>query len=99
MKCPICGKTVAVLNPEMPFCSERCRTIDLGNWASEKYVFSSPIESSTDGEVVTRNDIDDDTHNDTRNETHSNQHDEHEDVQDIGRLASANQLVGISNLR
>jgi endogenous inhibitor of DNA gyrase (YacG/DUF329 family) len=29
-------------DPEMPFCSERCRIIDLGNWASEKYVISTP---------------------------------------------------------
>ena len=28
----------------MPFCSDRCRLIDLGNWASEKYVISSPAE-------------------------------------------------------
>jgi len=28
--------------PEFPFCSERCRTIDLGNWAMEKYVISEP---------------------------------------------------------
>jgi endogenous inhibitor of DNA gyrase (YacG/DUF329 family) len=28
----------------MPFCSERCKLIDLGNWASEKYVISTPIE-------------------------------------------------------
>lgn len=27
----------------MPFCSERCKLIDLGNWASEKYVISTPI--------------------------------------------------------
>jgi endogenous inhibitor of DNA gyrase (YacG/DUF329 family) len=26
----------------MPFCSARCRIIDLGNWASEKYVISTP---------------------------------------------------------
>ena len=38
MQCPICGKPVAIDNPEMPFCSERCRLLDLGNWASEKYV-------------------------------------------------------------
>jgi hypothetical protein len=37
MKCPICGKEVAPEDPCMPFCSDRCRTIDLGNWASEKY--------------------------------------------------------------
>jgi endogenous inhibitor of DNA gyrase (YacG/DUF329 family) len=51
MKCPICGKPVAFTDPEMPFCSERCRLIDLGNWASEKYVIpgqSAAIEE--DGE-------------------------------------------------
>ena len=45
MKCPICGKPVAPTDPEMPFCSERCRLIDLGNWASEKYVISTPLQS------------------------------------------------------
>jgi endogenous inhibitor of DNA gyrase (YacG/DUF329 family) len=48
MKCPICEKSVAISDPEMPFCSERCRLLDLGNWASEKYVISSPMESSDD---------------------------------------------------
>ena len=38
MNCPICRKKVARENPDFPFCSERCRIIDLGNWASEKYV-------------------------------------------------------------
>jgi len=43
MKCPICRKVeVALGAPEFPFCSERCRTIDLGNWAMEKYVISEP---------------------------------------------------------
>ena len=42
MKCPICKKEVHLGDPEMPFCSERCRLIDLGNWASEKYVISTP---------------------------------------------------------
>ena len=46
MKCPICQKEVAFDDPEMPFCSERCRLIDLGNWAMEKYVISEPVESS-----------------------------------------------------
>jgi endogenous inhibitor of DNA gyrase (YacG/DUF329 family) len=42
MKCPICKKEVKPGDPELPFCSERCRKIDLGNWASEKYVISTP---------------------------------------------------------
>jgi hypothetical protein len=46
MKCPICKKDVTLENPEMPFCSERCRLIDLGNWATEKYVISTPADFS-----------------------------------------------------
>ena len=30
-------------DPELPFCSERCRSIDLGKWASGAYVISSPL--------------------------------------------------------
>jgi len=44
MTCPICKKEVALTNPFMPFCSERCKLLDLGNWASEKYVISTPIK-------------------------------------------------------
>lgn len=32
----------------MPFCSDRCRIIDLGNWASEKYVIPAPLEPGHD---------------------------------------------------
>jgi endogenous inhibitor of DNA gyrase (YacG/DUF329 family) len=46
MICPICRKEVIRDNPEFPFCSERCRLIDLGNWASGKYVISSPLSQS-----------------------------------------------------
>jgi endogenous inhibitor of DNA gyrase (YacG/DUF329 family) len=34
-KCPICGKEAAT--EFFPFCSDRCRLIDLGNWADERY--------------------------------------------------------------
>lgn len=37
MKCPICKKPVALGDPFMPFCSERCQLIDLGKWADEDY--------------------------------------------------------------
>lgn len=35
IKCPTCGRHVAYQkdNPFRPFCSERCRLIDLGEWA------------------------------------------------------------------
>ena len=36
--CPICkNKTTWEENPWRPFCSERCKLIDLGKWASEEY--------------------------------------------------------------
>ncbi|MEW5769324.1 MAG: DNA gyrase inhibitor YacG [Pseudomonadota bacterium] len=37
--CPTCGKDVAwtAENAWKPFCSERCKLIDLGEWATEKY--------------------------------------------------------------
>jgi len=44
MKCPICSKKVEMKDPFMPFCSERCKLIDLGNWASGKYVISAPLK-------------------------------------------------------
>ena len=46
MKCPICKKVVPVDGAFIPFCSERCKLIDLGNWASEKYVVSTPVTST-----------------------------------------------------
>ena len=43
-KCPICKvETDSAIHADFPFCSERCRERDLGNWASEKYVVSDPI--------------------------------------------------------
>jgi len=48
MKCPICQKEVKTDDPNMPFCSDRCRLIDLGNWASEKYVISTPAPTTPD---------------------------------------------------
>ena len=44
MKCPICKKDASAAGEFYPFCSERCKIIDLGNWASEKYVISTPIQ-------------------------------------------------------
>jgi endogenous inhibitor of DNA gyrase (YacG/DUF329 family) len=48
LRCPICKKTVKAADPEFPFCSQRCRLIDLGKWASGTYVVSSPLSDSSD---------------------------------------------------
>jgi endogenous inhibitor of DNA gyrase (YacG/DUF329 family) len=39
MRCPVCNAEFdAKLSPALPFCSERCRTIDLGRWLDEAYI-------------------------------------------------------------
>jgi endogenous inhibitor of DNA gyrase (YacG/DUF329 family) len=48
LRCPICKKPVKHGEPEFPFCSERCRLIDLGKWASGAYVISSPVTDTSD---------------------------------------------------
>jgi len=47
--CPTCGKAVQwnADAPDRPFCSERCRLIDLGEWASEG--FRIPAQESPTG--------------------------------------------------
>ncbi|HKI11639.1 MAG TPA: DNA gyrase inhibitor YacG [Candidatus Acidoferrum sp.] len=48
-RCPICKKpTDSDEHADFPFCSERCRLLDLGAWASEKYVVSDPIFDEED---------------------------------------------------
>jgi endogenous inhibitor of DNA gyrase (YacG/DUF329 family) len=51
LRCPICKKSVKSTDPDFPFCSARCRIIDLGKWASGQYVISSPV---TDAEEAIR---------------------------------------------
>jgi uncharacterized protein len=42
-RCPTCRELVLTTDPDFPFCSDRCRRIDLGKWASGAYRISSPI--------------------------------------------------------
>jgi len=54
--CPICRKpTDSETDADFPFCSERCRLQDLGNWSSEKYRVS---ESAFDEESLEALDLD-----------------------------------------
>jgi uncharacterized protein len=55
-KCPICKtETDPAVHADFPFCSERCRERDLGNWASEKYVVSEPVFDEEEGVEGERN--------------------------------------------
>jgi endogenous inhibitor of DNA gyrase (YacG/DUF329 family) len=49
LKCPICKKPARAGAEEFPFCSARCRLIDLGKWASGAYVISSPVQDTGEG--------------------------------------------------
>jgi endogenous inhibitor of DNA gyrase (YacG/DUF329 family) len=54
IKCPQCSKPVAWQdNPDRPFCSERCRLVDLGRWADESYRIAGKSQDAlSDDNVV-----------------------------------------------
>ena len=49
LRCPTCRTLVLPGEVNFPFCSERCKLIDLGKWASGSYVISTPV---TDPEML-----------------------------------------------
>ncbi len=47
--CPVCkNATTWEENPWRPFCSERCKLIDLGKWISEEYKIEEKKEGKKD---------------------------------------------------
>ena len=42
--CPTCRSVVLIDNENFPFCSDRCRILDLGKWAAGDYKVSTPIQ-------------------------------------------------------
>lgn len=47
--CPVCKRPVVwEQNPHRPFCSERCRLVDLGRWLDESYRIGSPLDDESD---------------------------------------------------
>ncbi len=58
VKCPRCGKeTPFAGNPFRPFCSQRCKLIDLGHWVSETYrVAAKNPDEEEDGPPQARRD-------------------------------------------
>lgn len=57
VRCPICKKAVKSTDADFPFCSDRCRVIDLGKWSSGSYVISSPVKDAE--ELIQEGDRDD----------------------------------------
>lgn len=46
VRCPGCGgnSSYSPHNPYRPFCSERCKNIDLGAWSSEAFRVPAPAD-------------------------------------------------------
>ena len=45
VKCPTCQRAIEWADaPYRPFCSERCRLIDLGGWLSERHAIPGETE-------------------------------------------------------
>lgn len=56
VSCPQCAKDVIwdkEISPFRPFCCERCKLIDLGQWASESY--SIPVDERMDEDLSAEN--------------------------------------------
>ena len=49
--CPVCRQPAlfSPRNPFRPFCSERCRDVDLGAWASESYRITGQVSDDEAG--------------------------------------------------
>lgn len=50
--CPICRKKLGYASldeiPYRPFCSRRCKLVDLGKWLNEEYRISEPLDGGED---------------------------------------------------
>lgn len=52
VKCPQCGKMVDYNGNEFrPFCSERCKLLDLGAWADEEFAIPAETGSLSEEEL------------------------------------------------
>jgi uncharacterized protein len=65
IRCPSCGKSTRydLTNPDRPFCSGRCRTLDIAQWADESFRIPLKTENSdSDQEVKKHVDDEDDSY-------------------------------------
>ena len=53
MRCPICSKTFeSTQSTTLPFCSQRCREVDLGRWLGEDYAIPATRVTKEDPEAA-----------------------------------------------
>jgi uncharacterized protein len=54
-RCPVCEKEVAPRsrNPTFPFCSPRCKQVDLGKWLGEEYRIPEKVREEREDELAT----------------------------------------------
>lgn len=74
LRCPTCRTLVLAGDNHFPFCSDRCRLIDLGKWASGAYVISTPV---TDPEQLENQRAEDPSNASAANSSHSDGSDDH----------------------
>ena len=61
LRCPQCGELTvySTENPSRPFCSARCKLIDLGQWADQSYkIPSTTVSIETSNDLEDADDID-----------------------------------------
>jgi hypothetical protein len=52
VKCPQCGKETEFTGNEFrPFCSERCKLLDFGDWADERFAIPSETSALTEEDI------------------------------------------------
>ena len=68
IKCSQCGTEYKFiyqkgipLPPNFPFCSKRCKSIDLGKWLNEEYRISTPISDNEDLTKIEQSEIQENT--------------------------------------
>ncbi|MCA9593940.1 MAG: DNA gyrase inhibitor YacG [Myxococcales bacterium] len=55
INCPICKKTISDAPDDWefrPFCSSRCKLVDLSNWLDERYRIPGPLVDEDDGSLI-----------------------------------------------
>lgn len=70
LRCPTCRTLVLAGAEHFPFCSDRCRLIDLGKWASGGYVISTPITDPEQLENLQSEKTETGTHHTDRTDDH-----------------------------